>query len=209
VSLSIQPFAFDDGFREAARRSGTAALRVHVPAATLVVLGAGSQPEIELHAGACAADGVPVLRRPGGGCAVVLDPGNVIVSIAYPAPGFARNREHFDGISAFLLRALRDLGFPKGHVEGVSDLAVGDRKFAGACLHRSRDLLYYSASLLVDPDMALIERYLRHPPREPEYRRSRPHADFLRPLRNYVPGSTAGRVAERLAAALNPAGLIR
>jgi lipoate-protein ligase A len=37
----------------------------------------------------------------------------------------------------------------------------------------------YSATLLVDPDLDLVERYLAHPPREPEYRRGRPHRDFM------------------------------
>jgi lipoate-protein ligase A len=49
----------------------------------------------------------------------------------------------------------------------------------GACIHRTRDLLYYSTTLLCVPAVGLMERYLQHPPREPEYRRGRGHADFV------------------------------
>jgi lipoate-protein ligase A len=47
--------------------------------------------------------------------------------------------------------------------------------------------VYYSASLLVKPDVSLVERYLRHPPREPEYRRGRSHREFMGAL-----GAAAG-----------------
>jgi lipoate-protein ligase A len=49
----------------------------------------------------------------------------------------------------------------------------------GACIHRTRDLLYYSTTLLCAPELALMERYLRHPPREPGYRHGRRHAEFV------------------------------
>jgi lipoate-protein ligase A len=32
---------------------------------------------------------------------------------------------------------------------------------------------------LVCPDLSLIERYLKHPKKEPDYRRGRSHKDFL------------------------------
>ena len=65
------------------------------------------------------------------------------------------------------------------HREGISDLAVEDRKVGGSCVYRARDLLYCATTLLCDPALGAIERYLRHPPREPEYRRGRKHRDFL------------------------------
>ena len=44
-------------------------------------------------------------------------------------------------------------------------------------------------------------RYLTLPPRRPDYRRSRPHADFMRPLRALAPGCTAEAFLRRAVAA--------
>jgi lipoate-protein ligase A len=139
----------------------------------------GSRPEQELHLDRCIDDEVPVLRRRGGGCAVVLDPGNLLVSACLHAPGFGDNPGHFRRLSEWLIQGMGRAGVAGLRQEGISDLALGDRKVCGASLHRSRDTLYYSASLLVQPDIALVERYLKVPPREPDYRRGRSHADFM------------------------------
>ena len=60
---------------------------------------------------------------------------------------------------------------------------LGERKIGGSCIWRTRGLLYYSTTLLVDPDLDLCERYLPHPPREPAYRAGRPHRAFMGSLR--------------------------
>ena len=157
-----------------------------------VVLGRSSKPSVELHMDAVLKDGVPVLRRPGGGCAVVLDPGNVVVSVALPLPGVGGIKSVFTSLSEWLIQGLTQIGFCGISMRGISDLAVGDRKVGGACVYRTRGLLYYSATVLVEPDVALIERYLRHPPREPDYRAGRSHSAFLGSLRGLAgPADTA------------------
>lgn len=157
-------------------------MRIYRPPGPMVVLGRGSKAEVELDMDACERDQIPVYRRRGGGCAVVLDPGNVIVSVALRIDGIGGNQAHFDRISRWLIRGLDRIGLSGVRQDGISDLVLGDRKVAGASLYRPRGLLHYSVSLLVRPDLELIERYLAHPPREPEYRRGRPHAQFVRAL---------------------------
>jgi lipoate-protein ligase A len=181
-------YVTDDDLIEATRRDGEARMRISRPPGPMVVLGRGSKAEVELDLDACERDQIPVFRRRGGGCAVVLDPGNVIVSVVHPIAGIGGNQAHFDRISRWLIGGLDRIGFPGIRQEGISDLVLDDRKIAGSSLYRPRGLLYYSASLLVRPDLKLIERYLAHPPREPEYRRGRPHAEFVRAL---VAGSSS------------------
>jgi lipoate-protein ligase A len=124
-------------------------------------------------------DGIPLLRRRGGGCAVVVDPGNLVVSLVLPVPGVGAITAAFTAISAQIAAALAALGIDGVRQAGVSDLTLDDRKLGGACIWRTRGLLYYSTTLLVNPAWDLIDRYLPHPPREPAYRRGRPHREFL------------------------------
>jgi lipoate-protein ligase A len=175
-------YSYDDDLITATRRDGRTRVRVYRLTDTVVVLGSGSRPESELNRAACQVDEVPILRRRGGGCAVVIDPGNVIVSVVAAGLPFGQHRQHFDALSDWLIAGLSQIGLRGIRPAGICDLVAGDRKVAGACLHRRRDLLYYSASLLVIPDIERVARYLKHPPREPDYRRGRPHADFMAPL---------------------------
>jgi len=179
ADLSIGDYDADADLFAATARDGRTRVRIQRPDRVQVVLGRGSRPEQELFAEACRADGVDVLRRRGGGCAVVLDPGNLVVAVCLRAPGIGENRRWFERINRRLLDTLADLGAPGIEAAGISDLALGDRKVAGCSLHRSRASLYYAASLLVEPRIELMTRYLRQPPREPDYRRGRAHADFV------------------------------
>jgi len=68
---------------------------------------------------------------------------------------------------------------------GISDLTVDGRKVGGSSLYvpRRPSVFFYQASLLVDCDLGLMARYLRHPPREPAYRQGRVHQEFCTTLR--------------------------
>lgn len=194
AGLAIGTYDDDDPLLEAVAADRRPRHRVYRPGAVRVVLGRGSRPEKELNIDACREDGVTVQRRHGGGCAVVLDPGNVVVSVVLPATGFAGNRGHFARLTEWLVAGLGAAGIGGLRQRGISDLALGERKVGGACIYRTRELLFYSVTLLAEPRVALIERYLAHPPREPDYRRGRPHAAFVTSLSREFPG--AGGVAK-------------
>jgi lipoate-protein ligase A len=53
------------------------------------------------------------------------------------------------------------------------------RKFSGNSLRMKRTHLLYHGTLLYAFDLGLIEKCLRMPPRQPDYRRARPHRDFV------------------------------
>jgi len=200
--MQIGSYRRGEALLAAAQQDRQARIDVYVPSQVEVILGRGSKPAEELHLSACATDGVPVLRRRGGGCAVVLDPGNVVVLAAEHAPGIGQNKAHFARLSAWLVSSLARLGVTGLTQRGISDLALGERKVAGASLHRSRDSLLYSVSLLVNPRISLMARYLKHPPREPDYRRGRSHKAFVGALSPDFWQGNAESLARRLEAAL-------
>lgn len=85
-------------------------------------------------------------------------------------------------VNMTIISALEDLGVKGLSIKGISDITVGDRKILGASLHRRRDVVLYQGSLLVDPEMGMFDRYLKHPKKEPDYRAGRPHREFLTSL---------------------------
>ncbi len=202
-TAGVGTYVRDEDLLAATRSDGRARVRVAPCADTVVVLGRGSRLEVECHAAACRDDGVPILRRRGGGCAVVLDPGNVVVSAVVTAPGLGNVRRLFDGFSRWVLDGLARAGVPGASRRDVCDLCLGDRKIGGAALYRAKDLVYYSTTLLVAPDVGLMQRYLPHPPREPDYRAGRAHAAFVTTLAARV-GEPPAAFAARLNDVLGP-----
>ncbi|MFM7245589.1 MAG: biotin/lipoate A/B protein ligase family protein, partial [Planctomycetaceae bacterium] len=143
-------------------------------------------PNAEVDADACRAAGVAVLRRPSGGLSVVLGPGCLMWTVvaAWPEPTPTIGAIHdaiLDPLCAALQAAGRDVVR-----SGSSDLAIRSRgslrKISGNALRVSRGVVLYHGTLLDAFDLDLVGRVLRHPPREPDYRAGRPHADFLENL---------------------------
>jgi lipoate-protein ligase A len=200
--MRIQHYSLDDDLIAATCLDRLPRFRVYQPADIAVVIGKGSNPHIELQVENCVQDEVPIYRRSGGGCAVVLDPGNIIVSAVLPSNGIGNIAESFEHLSQWMISGLKGIGIEDVRREGVSDLAVNDRKIAGACIWNSKDVIYYSASLLMQPRIDLMERYLKHPPKEPEYRRGRSHSDFVGEMNLSTPLRTMETIIGELQHAL-------
>lgn len=199
ADLPTIPYDLDDDLLAAVRAEQAPRIRVRPWAGgPAVVMGRGGRQALELHRTAIAADGVPVYRRPGGGCAVVLDPGNLTVAVGLPRPGVGGITSAFGIIGDWLAAGLADCGLPGVVQEGTSDLVRNGRKIGGSCIWRTRGLLYYSTTLLVAPDPDLVTGYLPHPPREPAYRAGRNHRDFMGQLDEPSGSVKAVELAPRL-----------
>jgi lipoate-protein ligase A len=183
ADLMTVPYNLDDEIMNRTREDQTPRVRVYEPPEVSVVIGRGGHQDLELNAENIAADGVMLYKRPGGGCSVVLDPGNLIISLALPLEGIGGIKTSFSAISDWLITALRVCDVPGVNQRGISDLAIGDLKIGGSCIYRTRGLVYYSTTLLLDPDLELVDRYLSYPPREPDYRDGRSHRKFMGSLK--------------------------
>jgi len=153
-----------------------------VPARVFVVIGKGSQVEQELNIPHVLADNVPVLRRPSGGCAVVLTPNMLAVSFARYETHQQKSSEYFARFNAVLIRTLKRSGVLDAEHVGTSDIARQGRKLVGTAIYRNRDVVFFQAIINVTESGDLIERYLTLPPRMPDYRAQRTHRDFVTSL---------------------------
>ena len=157
---------------------------VFVPKDTCVVLGAGNDASLEVNEEACQRLAIPVLRRYGGGGTVVLYPGCVVVSIGCWVKDPFQNSYYFRLLNQAIIDSLAR-EWPKLvdlSQAGISDIVYGEKKIAVTSMFRSRNYLLYQASVLVHLDRELVGGVLRHPTKEPDYRKGRRHGDFLTSL---------------------------
>jgi lipoate-protein ligase A len=144
--------------------------------------GYGNRLEAEVDCAACAAAGVPVLRRISGGGTVVLGPGCLgyaLVLRMKDDPSLETVTGANQSIMERLREAMERVSSKPVRVRGITDLAVGDRKFAGNAQRRRQEYLLFHGVLLLDFDLSLIAKLLRMPSVAPEYREGRGHLDFV------------------------------
>jgi lipoate---protein ligase len=159
-------------------------LRLWESSAPVVVLGRSAPIEREVDISACAAAGVPVVRRPSGGQTVLIGPGCLMYAVVLDLqtrPELAAIDRAHQFVLGKMLAALRPLA-PNIEIAGTSDLVLaGDpsHKFSGNALRLKRTHLLYHGTLLYDFDLALVERLLTTPVRQPTYRAERSHREFL------------------------------
>lgn len=169
----------DDGSREPRRNLALdeALGRTAGPTPTLrlwrndrcVVVGRFQVAAAEVDDVACRELDVPVYRRFTGGGAVYHDRGNLNVTIAVrrtdPLVSRRPERALLPGLYGLLLEPLaataRSLGVPAVATE--RDLLVGDRKMGGVAAWIGGEAILVHGTLLVDADLATLERVLNGP----------------------------------------------
>jgi lipoate-protein ligase A len=186
--LNIQPWFFDDGMLTSVKENKTSDFICYPFIKKALVAGRGSRIPKEVRLESALADKIPVYRRAGGGCSVFLDEGSIIVSAAFMAPGFLNISENFNKSVHWLINGLKKTGLKDIYQDGISDLVINNKKFGGTCFQRSKGFASFSASILFSSSTELMERYLHHPPREPDYRQSRSHMEFTTNLNQFFTG---------------------
>ena len=175
----------------------------YVPPENTVVLGRSNKPELETNESVCQQDGVPILKRYGGGGTVLLHDGCVVVSIGGWVKNPYNNDRYFHLLNQSIINSLAPHYDQAPFAQrGYSDIVLNQRKFVGTSLFRSRTYFLYQASILVDLHLEDIEKYLCHPSKEPDYRKGRSHRDFLMGLGELNPSLDSDTVAKILREAL-------
>lgn len=128
-----------------------------------------------------------ICRRASGGGTVLHGPGNINYSIFLSLDKLPRLfdvKNSYITILGMIQRALEAQGI-NCEARGQSDLAVPDatghlKKISGNAQFRKYGILMHHGTLITRKHLVeSIDRFLMHPPREPDYRKGRSHSDFL------------------------------
>ena len=168
--------------------SGTGAecLRFWESPEPFVVAGYANQVATEVNVAACEARKVPILRRCSGGGTVVQGPGCLNYTLILPIT--KDGPLHSIAVAnQFIMRRNRAAIQTINHqpstincaIRGHTDLVIGGRKFSGNSQRRRKHFLLFHGTFLLNFDLALIGNLLQMPSKQPDYRESRKHADFL------------------------------
>ena len=155
-------------------------LRFWEPRETFIVLGYANRVEQEVQVDAAELAGVPIFRRCSGGGTVVQAPGCLNYTLILKID---QSLENVTDTNCFIMKrnaaVLQELVGKEVSVRGHTDLAVGDMKVSGNAQRRKRQWLLFHGTFLCHADLTLMERLLKHPPREPDYRQGRTHSMFI------------------------------
>lgn len=153
-----------------------------IPDAVYIVLGASNDPSTALHVDHVVQDQVTVVKRPSGGQAVVLTPNTLVLSAVFSDRFTLHSSDVFQHVNAQIIATIEQSGIQQVSQMGISDIAVSGKKMVGSAIYKNKKVLLYHAVINVAEPASTFERYLKHPAREPDYRKGRSHAEFITSL---------------------------
>jgi len=147
-----------------------------------IILGRANNPEASLETNLVEADQVKVYKRPSGGETVILTPNTLVISVKVKIGNELNTQKYFKEINDKIMDALSDLGVKDLSMKGISDISIGDKKILGSSIYLRKKTLFYHAVLNISESVEVISKYLKHPTKEPDYRKGRSHKEFVTSL---------------------------
>ena len=149
------------------------------PDDTYIILGRANDAETAVFTEKAEKNNLKILKRPSGGESVILSPSMIVFSLKITLENLKNPHKIFEIINADLISSLTKLGIENLHSKGISDLSIGEKKILGSSIYRKQNTLFYHAVLNVKEDISIISSYLKHPKKEPDYRKGRNHDEFV------------------------------
>lgn len=156
---------------------------IWIPEETAAVIGRGNDPEKSLLFENVVRDSLPVYKRPTGGEAVIISPNTLAISIVDNRQPQMQSKQYFEKYNSIIIAVLESLGVKGLSREGISDIALNNKKILGCSIYRNKQQVFYHAVLNIDEKPEILMKYLRYPKKTPDYRSGRNHDEFVTSLR--------------------------
>jgi lipoate-protein ligase A len=145
-----------------------------------IVMGISAKPEEVVDLELARRDQIPLIQRFSGGGTVIVDENTLFISFI-----FQKEMHDFELFPTAILNwagdlVHRSLDLPNFLIQ-ESDFALNNKKIGGNAQYIKKDRFLHHTSFLWDFHPKNMS-YLLHPPKEPAYRKGRPHTDFLTTL---------------------------
>ncbi len=183
TAINIRKYDLPDSYLFE-NKIGTSAIIVWEPNETCIVLGRSNNSRDSLYLDNIINDNISVYKRPSGGETVLLSNKMIVISIVVNQTDFKNGKSIFKDYNNKIISALESLGIQNLGFKGISDIAINDLKILGSAIYQNKLVVFYHAVLNVSESTALIEKYLKQPKRQPEYRKNRNHKDFVTSIAN-------------------------
>lgn len=157
-------------------------LRIWESDVYFVVVGSSQCVEEEVYVEDCMAEGIKIIRRCSAGGTVLQGPGCLNFTLCIRIdnrPEFRNIRESYRIILGRLSEVLRRRCGIFANQQGISDLCVEGRKVSGNAQRRNSKVLLHHGTLLYSVNYGLMEKLLKIPKIQPEYRQGRSHTEFV------------------------------
>lgn len=145
-----------------------------------IVLGRSNKEESETYKELATKFNIQIIKRSSGGGTVILGPGCLCYSLFAPTSTQEHaniSRTNFSVMNAFQKSFSKH--FNNVEVNGITDLCINEHKFSGNAQRRLKHATLFHGTFLYDFDLSIIYKFLKHPTKEPEYRKQRSHKEFL------------------------------
>src|SRR5580658_8622281 len=163
-------------------QSGADILRFWESPEPFVVVGYANKIQAEVNVANCEAKKVPIFRRCSGGGTVLQGPGCLNYALILRMEKNLR-LSNISAANKYIMERNREaIHSATGHapsIRGHTDLAFGYRKFSGNSQRRHKSFLLFHGTFFLNFNLPLVSEFLKFPSRQPDYRDSRSHDDFL------------------------------
>ena len=166
-------------------KSGAPTLRFWESNSYFVVLGSSNKAEIECNLDTCKTDKIPILKRCSGGGTVLQGPGCLNYALILDINSHNELKQIKSSNDYIMHKNKNALSsrLPKLEVKGYTDLSLNKIKVSGNAQRRLKNSILFHGTFLYNFELTLIEKYLAHPSREPDYRQNRSHKDFIQNIK--------------------------
>jgi len=147
-----------------------------------LVLGRSNQGEEAIDKNQESIESIKILKRPSGGETVLLSSNMLVIATLIAIQKGMKPKDYFVKANDIIIKTLSEFGVKNLSTKGISDISIGEKKILGSAIYKTSNAYFYHAILNIKEDISLISKYIKHPKREPDYRKGRSHTEFVTSL---------------------------